>query len=422
MKEAASQGAVFGELRPARSGTDSLLNKVFKLLRHPSLAASAVFFMSGGAFALGNLLLARTLSVTEFGQFALALALFNIVILIAPLGLDQFMLRHRFNPDARLIGLVATFALLVGLAVSAFIVSLNALNPMEAVALTISIVSGAVIVTANAALRSRARTLWGLAFTTGASWMLLAIGGAALLWRPETAAGPLIVFALGNMMMALVAVRMALRPGTSGAHVIRIDWRETFSLLGIAAVGTIALQVERLLVPGTLGLADLAIFAVLASTAIFPFRLLVAGVGFSLVPRLRRTTDPRERRRIVGLEILAAGGLALAAAAVIMILTPLLVPWLTIGAYHVSYGLTAVACLNGLSKLAHAMATAILTGCGTKKNVHHMNRLSFAWLALACAGGWAGSSLGLMGLLLGVSIGGLAVSVPTVILAYRSLA
>ncbi|MDX3908897.1 MAG: oligosaccharide flippase family protein [Sphingobium sp.] len=405
------------------AGTVSLLNTASKLLRHPSLAASAVFFMSGGAFALGNLLLARTLSVTEFGQFALALALFNILILIAPLGLDQFILRHQLNPDTRLISLVAAFALLMGSAVSAFIVSLDALSLMEASALTISIVTGAIIVTANAALRSRARTLWGLAFTTGASWMLLAIGGAALLWTPVTAAGPLIVFALGNTIMALVAVAMALRHQLSGVPAVKkIDWRETSSLLGIAAVGTIALQVERLLVPGTLGLADLAIFAVLASTAIFPFRLLVAGVGFSLVPRLRRATDLRERRRIVGLEILAAGGLALVATIAILTLTPLLVPWLTMGAYHVGYGLTAAACLNGLSKLAHAMATAILTGCGNRTTVHHMNKLSFAWLALACAGGWAGSSLGLAGLLLGVSIGGLAVSVPTVILAYRSLA
>ena len=423
INDAVHDGAGLHKLKTAASRPAlPLPTRLLKLLKHPSLSASAAFFLSGAAFAVGNLLLARTLSVADFGQFALSLALFNIFILIAPLGLDQFILRHRLNPDIRLIAMVAGFALAIGVAVSAFVSSIGGLNTAEAAALALSIVSGAVVIAANAALRSSARTAWGLLFTTGASWLLLAIGGASLIWRPETAVGPLIVFALGNFVMAVLSVVMALRQRAAGAPEISIEWRETFSLLGIAAVGTIALQVERLLVPGTLGLADLATFAVLASTAIFPFRLLVAGIGFSLVPRLRRAGDFRERRRIVRMEMAASGGLALIATFGIVIVTPVVVPWLTTGTYHIGYGLTAVACLNGLSKLANSMATGIVTGCGGTETVHHLNRLSFAWLAIACAGGWAGSYFGLIGLLAGVSLGGLAVSLPTVVLAYRSMA
>ncbi|MGK2909942.1 MAG: hypothetical protein ACSLE1_09130 [Sphingobium sp.] len=393
-----------------------------KIIQHPSFSASAVFLLSGAAFAVGNLLLARSMSVEAFGQFALALALFNIFVLVLPLGIDQFLLRHRIDPDARLIGMVAMAALVGGGAVSAAIVAIAGLSLAGGVALAVSIASGAIIVTANAALRSTARNRWGLAFTTGASWLLLLIGGIALLFPPDGAAAPILAFAAGNAAMAVVAVAMALEQRTIDAAPIVIDWHETLTLLGVAAISTLALQVERLLVPAALGLDDLAIFAVLASTAIFPFRLLVAGTGFSLVPRLRRASGRRERRSIVLQEVLFMGGVALLASLVILIATPIVVPWLTGGAYAVSYALAGAACLNGVSKLAQAMTAAIVTGCGNKRDIAQLNGLSVLWLVVACASGLVGAHFGLIGLLVSISVGGLAVSLFAVPIARRAMA
>lgn len=396
--------------------------KIIQLLTHPSFSASAVFLLSGAAFAVGNLLLARSMSVEAFGQFALALALFNIFVLVLPLGIDQFVLRHRIDLDARLIGMVAAAALVGGGAVSAGVVAIAGLSFTAGVALAVSIASGAIIVTANAALRSTARNRWGLAFTTGASWLLLLIGSISLMFPPDGAAAPMLAFAAGNAAMAVLAVTMAVEQRTIDASPIVIDWHEAFTLLGVAAISTLALQVERLLVPAALGLDDLAIFAVLASTAIFPIRLLVAGTGFSLVPRLRRASGRRELRSIVLQEVLFMGGVAVLASLAILIATPIVVPWLTGGAYAVSYALAGAACLNGISKLAQSMIAAIVTGCGNKRDIAQLNGLSIVWLAVACASGLVGAHFGLIGLLVSISIGGLAVSLFAVPIARRAMA
>ncbi|HET6621039.1 MAG TPA: hypothetical protein VFG64_13980, partial [Dongiaceae bacterium] len=89
------------------------------LIGSTSLAASLVFAFSGGAFALGNILLARHLPVAEFGRFGLVMALFLISSQVAPLGIDQLMLRRRIDPSfllfGQFLGQGALAALVVGL-------------------------------------------------------------------------------------------------------------------------------------------------------------------------------------------------------------------------------------------------------------------------------------------------------------------
>lgn len=56
------------------------------LLRSPASVAPAVYGSSGVGIALSNLLLARALPPREFGRLALALALMNLAIPLAPAG------------------------------------------------------------------------------------------------------------------------------------------------------------------------------------------------------------------------------------------------------------------------------------------------------------------------------------------------
>src|SRR5687768_9014753 len=90
-----------------------------KLMSQPTLRTTAVFAISGFAFAMGTLLLARTMQVEEFGNLALAIALFNVFGLLAPIGIDQILLRHKIDPGPRLLMRViltgAAVGLLVGL-------------------------------------------------------------------------------------------------------------------------------------------------------------------------------------------------------------------------------------------------------------------------------------------------------------------
>src|SRR5215207_563126 len=70
--------------RIARSALSSL-----RLLRNSSALRTAIGFGLGGiGYALGNLLLARVLPPAQFGVFTLFLALVQIGVTLAPIGLE----------------------------------------------------------------------------------------------------------------------------------------------------------------------------------------------------------------------------------------------------------------------------------------------------------------------------------------------
>src|SRR5690606_38912551 len=69
----------------------------------PSLAAAATFAMSGAAFALGNLLLARQMHTEDYARLALAIAIFIVVSQVATLGYSQIALRERLHPGRALL-------------------------------------------------------------------------------------------------------------------------------------------------------------------------------------------------------------------------------------------------------------------------------------------------------------------------------
>ena len=88
---------------------------VRRLLADPTMRTTLVFGLSGLAFALGNLFLARTMDVNDYGKLALAIALFNVFGLLTPLGVDQAILRHRIDPGPHLLLLVCITGTAVGL-------------------------------------------------------------------------------------------------------------------------------------------------------------------------------------------------------------------------------------------------------------------------------------------------------------------
>ncbi|HEY8611556.1 MAG TPA: hypothetical protein VIL69_09740 [Roseomonas sp.] len=390
--------------------------------RFSAIRASAVYGLSGGAFAVGNLLLARSMPVGEFGRFALALALFNIFAVIAPIGLDQVMLRHRIRLGPRLVGLLLLAGAAIGGAVGIGAVHLGGFPLADAAVLAICILAGGMVFVVGARLRAAMREFSALLAATAASWLLLAIGLLALVVPMPMSLLPLILFTAGNVATAAIgwiAITRA-RPAPM-AEAARIPWREAASLLSLSTIGTITLQLERLLVPLALGLEDLAVFSVLASVALFPFRMAASGAGFGLVPKLRATFDRAARRRLVRDELLSVGALLAGASLCVAVAAPMVAGWLTGGRYQIGLALVLSACVNGSAKVLQAVPRAILTGCGTERDIALLSR--WGWLGLVagtlCAFGAAG--WGLAGVIYGIALGSLVGGIPAAILAARRL-
>ena len=84
-------------------------------LLSPAIKAASAFALGGAAFALANLLLARSLSTQAYGEFSLVLAITTLGVSLGPLSLDAVVLRHRPGPRGMLFG----FSLMTGAAVAA---------------------------------------------------------------------------------------------------------------------------------------------------------------------------------------------------------------------------------------------------------------------------------------------------------------
>lgn len=370
-----------------------------------SLAAAFGFGLSGAAFTLGSLLLARALPVEAYGRLTLGIALFNIFGLLTPLGVDQLFLRRPVHPGGRLL----SFLLLSGAGVGGllFLIVKNAggLLPAEALLTALAVAAGGIVATASVGLRVAGRPQSSMVLAISASFVLLCAGTIAVAFAIRNPVPPLAIFAGGNVFFAAIGWFMLGR-----AHIVpaarreRIAWHEAASMLGLVALGTLSLQIERIIIPIPLGLDDLAAFGVLAAVAIFPFRLLTAGVGFSLPPKLSATPSAGERRRAVLGELRLLLLLCLPVNALLVVAAPWLATTVTGGLYTLDRMLILAACVNGMGKVAMAFPRAILTACGTPGDLVLLNGWGALWLVLTICGALVGARYGLSGLLWGASI------------------
>lgn len=414
-------------LHPARSKLLALLPGrpsalVQRMLRQPTLRATAVFALSGLAFAVGNLLLARTMPVEAYGQLALAIALFNVFGLLAPIGVDQAMLRHHIDPGPRLLAFLSASGIVLGMAVGAGYSVFSDLHAMNGGALALVIAAGGVMAALVSLARSRHREAAALLLATTASWILLAIGIVSMAIPMTSALLPLTLFAVGNLLAAAIGwMILGKAHRVAPADRAAIPWGEACSLLGIAAIGTATLQFERLVIPPTIGIGALALFSVLASVAIFPFRLLTASAGFALVPKLRAATSRQEEIQLIKRELLSTCMLLVGATVGIVLLAPVATPLLTGGRYEIGLGLAMAACFNGCSKVMQSFPRALITACGTDQDIARLNRLGWIGLATSVAGAFIGARWGLIGLLYGVTLGSMVGTLPAILLAKRKL-
>ncbi|WP_221234875.1 oligosaccharide flippase family protein [Sphingomonas aerophila] len=367
-------------------------------------------------------MLARVLSIEEFGRLALALALFNITTLIAPVGIDQAVLRHPIDPGPRLLLFLLGTATMAALAVAAGSLTAGGLRLDEATALAVAIIAGSIVMQVAAVLRAAQQPFRSIAYATVLSWSILLVGAGALLVPVRHSSTVLWLLAIVNLASAAMGCHLLLtRHRVPEKHRVAIDWREAVSLLGIAAVSTISIQLERLVTPIVLDLRALATFSVLASVAIFPFRLVTAGAGFALTPRLKAATNHRERWALVRTELRIVIPFLTIMSAGIIVAAPWLVRLLTRGLYDITVPLVVAACINGSVKVVFAIIRAVLTGCGTAKQLSHLNLLNIAGLIASIAGAAIGGRYGLVGILLGVSVGNLLAVMPAFRLARQSL-
>ena len=388
----------------------------------PALRAAVALTVSGGAFALGNLMLARVLPKEEYGRVSLALAIIMIGILTGPVGAQVIVNRHRTDPNRRLLARTLWTSAGVGLALT---VGAGALYPLDLPllgAMLCAIIAGGCNLVAVGHYQSRQRYTLSLLLSASSSLSLLTAGAAAAIFRPTTAFAPAAVFA------ACVWVS----PGIGWWNAFRdragldypdppFPWGEGVAAVGTIGAGMVLASIERLVIPRALGLPDLATFSVLTTLAGSPFQMLNQGVGFALLPSLRAAQHAADRRRVLEHELLVVVGACALSGLLVWWLTPFVLQHVLVGRYLLPGTLILAAIAVGALKPLGAVAVAAVNAVGSARDLALLGGIAWAACGTGFLGAWLGVRYGLTGLVYGVGVGWLLRAAAAGWLASRSL-
>lgn len=377
-----------------------------RLWYSPTLRSMAVYGASGVGFAGANLILARVLPTEPYALFTLLLALANLGYSLAPAGLDGVVNRRHLDAGPPLLRQVLRTAALAGLLFAAIAITAYDMAWPLAAMLFVTTVAGGAMMVAGARFQSEQR--FGVSLALVQSPNLILILAAAL-----TAAGhvtqvwpPMLIWTIGFVgaaawgWMVLLRERHGNPRGETTFH-----WGEALSFAGLSASGLLLIQLERLMIPHALPLADLALYGVLGAIVGSLFRVLQMGVGFSLLPRLRAATSVPERRRLIAHEGRLVGAIVLGGSAFIWFLAPLVERWFLAGKYHLAASLVLAAIVSGIGKIANAFTKAIAAALAEPRELSLVNAGGWVSVATSIAGAFVGAHWGLAGLIYGVALG-----------------
>jgi hypothetical protein len=386
-----------------------------------TLLSMVVYGASGLAFVGANLLLARELPSEQFALLTLLVALSTLGYHLAPFGLDGVVLRGHVDAGWALLKRAALVALAVGLVTGLAAASFYGVTAGLAALLFACTTAGGLMLIASAKFQSERRFVLALGLTAMLPNLLL-LGGAAATIAADgrTADLTVEVLAVGLAAAAGVSWLLVLRERRP-ARALAVPWSEAFVLAGVSAAGMLFIQLERLVIPHVLTVADLALFGVLGAIAGSLFRLLQMAVGFTLLPRLRSAATVFERRALIARELRFAVVIAALGGAAIFVLTPAIERWFLAGKYHLSMALLAAALFSGIGKIAHAFARATATALATPRELALVNAAGWVSAALALVAAVAAAPWGLTGVVYAIGGGWFAWAILSFMLVVHHL-
>jgi O-antigen/teichoic acid export membrane protein len=365
-----------------------------------------VYAVSGAGFAGANLVLARVLPTVEFAIFSLAISLINVFAPLAPAGTDGLVNRREISPDWVLLRRALVTSAVVGVGAAGVARLGYGLTPAVAVLLASIVVTAGLGLLAGACFQSMLQLRISLPLAHSFNLVILVAAAATWIVGIYEVWLPLAVIAVGSTIIAVVgwaALRKERHRYADSTD--RFEWAESLSFAGLSTGGLLLGQLDRLLIPQLLPLRDLAVFSLLVAIVGAPFRILQRGTGYTLIPRLRRTTDVAVRRRLLRHEGFAVACMVVAASVAVWVATPLLVRHVVGGKYDISGALILATLVSGLAKVVDSFARSVVSALGSRRELTTLNALGWGSVVAAAGGALLGARWGLVGVVYGVAFG-----------------
>jgi O-antigen/teichoic acid export membrane protein len=371
-----------------------------------TLRAAAVLGLGGLALAGSNLLLARALSPREFAQFALLYALVHVGLSTGPIGADMLLSRRLIVPDARLCFQTGATSLGVAVLLVAIAALLYPLSVGLLGTLLVSITAGGLQIAAVGYYRGRERIGFSLLLSSCANAALLLAALLALAPEMAVAILPAIVLAATLTVTAVVAWReiRAERRDWRSAHA-SFPWVLAWAAVSFIGAGILLTSLDRLVIPGLLGMRQLATFTILATLAGSPFAMLYQAVNYTLVPRLRNAADARQRRRALLRESTVVAMICALSGAAVLWLSPIILRSVLADRYAIGQPLLIAAICVGVLKVVASVTAAAVNALGSRSELIAMSSVGWLSIGVALLGAGFGARWGLIGVVYGIACG-----------------
>lgn len=401
----------------------SLKNKIGALLRSPSLRAAAMLMAGGFGFAAANILLARVLLPNEFGALSLFLALIQLSLTLGPFGLDLAVNRHRLTATTELRRWGGITSLITGLLIA---IAGRAIYDVD-IAMMLCLVVAGIASSFNRFGSSvlQAHQRFGLSLFLGQVHNYILLLAVPVLWLAgsDRAVPIAAMISASYLLTSAIGWRAArrLQPQSQSSPPLRNFVKESLAGFGILVATQVLWQLERLVIPSTLSMEDLATFAVVAAIAGSPFRMLQIGIGHTLLPGLRACERREDIHKLLRREGLIAFGAASLSILAVLIVTPFIAEHFLLGRYAIGWGVLAAVIITGLIKVLNGVVSAIVQAFGTTGALAAFNLFTWIGLAVGTISAIVGARYGIIGVVYGVGIGWLAMTVAALLLASSAL-
>jgi O-antigen/teichoic acid export membrane protein len=377
------------------------------LYQSPALRAAVGFGFGGIAFTVGNLILARVMSAYEYGVLSLLVGILAVAALCAPLGLDYVLARRGYPMGASLRRIALGAAAVVGLITALVTGTLYRLAPPLLIAAFLTTVGTGVAQSVAAHFQGQRQFSLALPFTQLSSWSLLGVGALAWILTVTTATLPMVLIAAAALAAGAIGWRMvaARTRGIDPKLAVTTLLSEAISLMTINVAGAVLLQLERLIIPMTIGVEKVALFGVAASLVGSPFRMLYSAVHFTVIPRLRDAKTLAERRRLLRREVMLFTVVMLPTSLGLWLLAGPIAHWFLRGRYDLTDAIIAAMIVSGILKLMSAFGTAIVSALAPERGLWLLSTSSWICIALSIGAAFLLRSWGVTGAIYAVSIG-----------------
>jgi O-antigen/teichoic acid export membrane protein len=378
-----------------------------ELYRSPALRAAATFGLGGVAFSLANLIFARAVSARDYGLLSLMIGVVAVAGPMAPLGVDYVLVRRGWtlNHGLRRQGLL-TSALTGLLAVAVSAVLYHPGSHLLA-AILVATISTSVSQLVSAHYQSQRQFGVSMLFIQSTNWSLLAISAVAWIFGITTAAPSAALIAGSGVVIAMLGWLLVAhrQPRDLQAPTMQGHWAEAVSLMLINVTGSALLQLERLVLPMTVGIEQLALFGVATALVGSPFQMAAT---FTIVPRMRDAATVVARRRLLRHEFALFCVIMAPASVALWLLAPPIAHWFLHGKYDLSGPLILAMILSGLLKVLAAFATSVVSALAPDKGLRLLGAVSWACILLAVCVAFGLRQWGLVGVIYAVSCGWIA--------------